>query len=254
MRSRQGSHAAVALLLLAGGCGGGGGSGSPGPDPIAITFSPSPFTASFSQGDFVPPVALNITLSRLPQGTTFAFLALDQAVLSTITLAITQIGPTTFSVPLTPTCTLAPGSHTGTMTMRLCTDQACNAPIPVTGNVLPYVFNVSPGHLLTAKVGGVAVPGFISHCTPSFFTAKVGQLVEVTSSVEVTWATGIGTSAGVPTVSNETSTTTTWSATVGELSGGNIPGVTYGVVSVHATPTSGGGPTLDASITVVGGG
>lgn len=253
MRSRHGSHAAVAMLLLAGGCGGGGSSGSSGPDPIAITFSPSPLATAFNQGDFVLPVTLNVTLSRLPQGTIFVVLGLDQPVLSNTTLIVSQIGPTTFSVPLTPSCTLAPGSHAGSMTLRLCTDQACNGSLPLTGNVLPYAFTVGPGHVLTAKVGGVAVPGIISHCTSSFFTAKVGQVVEVTSSVDVTWATGIGTSAGVPTVSSETSTTTTWSATVGEQSGGNIPGVTYGVVFVHATPT-GGGPTLDANVTVVGGG
>ena len=111
MRSRHGSHAVVAMLLLAGGCGGGGSSGSSGPDPIAITFSPSPLTTAFNQGDFVLPVTLNVTLSRLPQGTIFVVLGLDQPVLSNTTLIVSQVGPTTFSVPLTPSCTLAPGSH-----------------------------------------------------------------------------------------------------------------------------------------------
>ena len=47
-------------------------------------------------------------------------------------------------------------------------------------------------------------------------------------------------------------TSTTWSGTVAEQNGNNMPGVTYGVVFVHATPVS-SGPTVDASISVVGG-
>jgi hypothetical protein len=35
------------------------------------------------------------------------------------------------------------------------------------------------------------------------------------------------------------------------MNGGNLPGVFYGVVFVHATPAS--GPSLDATISVVGG-
>jgi hypothetical protein len=49
-----------------------------------------------------------------------------------------------------------------------------------------------------------------------------------------------------------TTTPTTWSGTVSERDGNNLPGVEYGDVFVHATPAS-GGPTLSAIVSVVGG-
>jgi len=249
MRARPGGHAAAATLLLLAACG--GGSSGTSPEPIAITFGPASLTATLAQGSFALPLPLTVSLSRVPDGTVYVLLALDQPVLASTTLTVTQTGPSSFSTSLTPSCNLAPGSHTGNMTLRLCSDPACAAQLPLTGNVLPYAFTVNAGHVMTARVGGVAVPGIISQCTPQFLSARVGSLVELVSSVPVTWDFSIGTSAGVPVVSGVTTTSTTWSGTVSDVSGGNIPGVFYGVVLVHATPA--GGPTLQASISVNGG-
>lgn len=253
MHSRHYTHVAKAIVLVLAACGGSSTKpAEPAVAPIAVTFQPTPFTASFAQGSFVPPTPLNVSLSRLPDVPVSAAVVQDKPVLAGTTIAAFQVGTSnTFATSLTPSCQLSPGSYTGNLTLLLCTDPACSAPLPITGNVLPYSFQVAPGHVMTAKVAGAAVAGLISQCTASFFSATVGKVVDLVSSLPVTWQTSVGTSAGVPVVSGVTTTSTTWSGTVSERDGNNIPGVEYGAILVHATPES--GPTLSATIFVVGG-
>lgn len=199
------------LLFALGACGSGSGE-----SPIEITFNPASLTASYAQGEIAPWLSLTATLSRVPTDTVFVALVEDARVLASTQLSITpNYDGKSFSTTLWPLCTLAPGTYSGTFTLWLCHDGACQNKYPLNGNTLPYRFSVSSGTLITAAVDGVTLSTPASRCTPLFLDAKVGQKVELVANVPVTWSCSLMTSVGVPTITGLTTTTTTWSGVMG---------------------------------------
>lgn len=236
---------AVALIAL-GGCGA-------HEDPVAVTFNPAALTATYAQGDTVVPIQNVVTLSRALSGDFFIRLLQDAEVLEP-TLSVTVNSTTSFNAYITPKCMLTPGTHAGKLALALCMDASCNLAIPTSGSVLPYSFDVGPGLVVTAKLGGVDVGSTFSRCASSRGPdVKPGQRLELTSSEPVAWNHDVWTSRGVPVVSGLAKTSTTWSAILSDSSGGNTPGVSYGTVNVYANPESGKGGGLHLSCWIVGG-
>jgi hypothetical protein len=165
-------------------CACGSGSGS-----ILVSSNPAALVASYPQGKITPTLPVSATLSEVPAGPVYVTLVEDGAVLQDTRLTVRSSGDgTTFSTTLQPSCMLAPGVHSGGLTVRMCSDGACLYPIPLRGGVLPYQFSVSNGTLITGAVDGVTRPTPGACCAWLFNRTKVDQKIDVVASVPVTWS------------------------------------------------------------------
>jgi hypothetical protein len=175
--------------------------------------------------------------------------ALDPDLLS---VSIAPDGSTA-SATLSPSCALAPGVHSGVLTIALCRDAACTSRFPVSGNTIPYTFTVSPGALVTAKVNGVAQPGFAASCGGTLhLRGTVGQTVEFTSTVPVSWSSSMGGGTSFPTMLGLASSPTTWTCTLGIDSpyGPPAANTVFGNLSFMVTPTAGPSNPIALSVDV----
>jgi hypothetical protein len=198
MASRLG-RAAVASLVAVVGCSGGG---TADDGPLRVQFSPATLSRGFAQGDHLSGTEVTVTFSRPipnpedPQAYAFTFQQEPGSVLDFTNGLWLDPQPTVWRMTLWPSCGLGPGVYEGTITFVLY-DRVSFAKVPLTGNVLPYAFTVSPGVApprVTAAVDGVPQPGFDTICGRSDLSLDLsnGQTLSLTSTVPVTWRRGVG--------------------------------------------------------------
>jgi hypothetical protein len=197
---------AIPLLLVLCACGGDG-DGS-----IQVSYNPAALVASYRQGEITPTLPVSATLSETPAGPVYVALVQDKAVLQDTQLSVSSSPDgKTFFTTLQPSCMLAPGVHSGALTLLMCSDSACLHPIPLRGAVLPYQFSVSSGTLITGAIDGVTQPTTGARCTWLILRTRVGQRVDLISNVPVTWSCSINTTFGIPSITGLAITETTWS-------------------------------------------
>jgi hypothetical protein len=196
------------LGLLA--CGGGGGSGS-GPS-FTLHFTPGRLTAQYFHNQHqllntsAPPVTAGVsgTIDPLPSGTLYVVLVLDAAVFVGEP-SVSLLGGNAFTLSLTPDTNLAPGTYTGNISIQMFQDAARAKPYSVIGGTLPYTLTVAPELTVTAAIDGVAagvvfssshtavtdINGSTIYWNPlqpaAAFNLTTGQVLELRSSVPVTW-------------------------------------------------------------------
>lgn len=226
--------ACAVLLAVMVGCGGGGGGGS---GAVSVSFSPSAISSSYASGgqSITPPVA-NVTASvtNLPAGTVYVYVLEDAAVLAPGAYTVTRNPDGTYAVSLPFNTSLAAGTYTGNLTLRLCRDIACTSEITVTGGRIPYSVTVTPGIQISAWVNS----------NPVALTAlqvRGGDVLSLQSTLPVSWSVASG---GVN-VTNQMSTTTSWSATL--VYGLSSPG---GTGTLMVTATSSGTPQAQKVVSI----
>jgi hypothetical protein len=233
-----------ALCVLVAGCGGSGGGGNGGGPAITMSFSPAALSASFKQGDPITGLPVAVAITHATNQQVFVLIEEPEAVLDPVqtSISLSPDGNSATAI-VWPSCSLSPGVHSGAFTVAVCTDSSCTSRLSTSGNTLPYTFTVSPGALITAKVDGVAQPGFSAHCGGQLILhAKVGQTVELTSAAPVTWSSAIAGTNAFPTVTGAAQSATTWTATLGIDNPSAVPANTlFGSLNVSATPTDGSG-------------
>jgi hypothetical protein len=116
------SLSAVVLSISA--CGGGGGGGGDKP-PASLSVSPSELTFSATSGSSAPaPQTLRGTISGTVEGDLFITITLNTNIVTVPGVVITStISGEAQVYPASP-ATLGPGAHTGTITLRACTNNA----------------------------------------------------------------------------------------------------------------------------------
>ena len=149
---------AVAFLLGVAGCGGGGEDGG-GDGSIQVTCSPARITTYLTSWETGQGLVVRASLSPVP-GTSYPQILDSGSVLVAGSTYVTENSDGTFSANLPIRNDLAPGTYTGTFTLRLCKDYACTGTYPLTGNVVPYTIKKTPPATTTAtadfKVDGVS--------------------------------------------------------------------------------------------------
>lgn len=190
---------------------GGGGSDSP-PSPILTVFSPSAIEASYFQNQntgvntYAQQSALHVgvSLSPIPTGVIYATLTSDKPVFSKIEVDRYGINSTPQLV-LTPILTLAPGTYTGTLTLKLFSDSMLTKQYALSASTIPFTITVSKQLTLTVKIDGVVQPAKLSNSQVAVsqinfntvywspndpvaaYTLKPGQIVEVEANMPVSW-------------------------------------------------------------------
>jgi hypothetical protein len=198
----------VALLsLAAAACGGGGdGSSGGGGDAIQVTCSPSRITSYFASWETGRRVGVRATLSPTP-ASAFPQLVDSGNVLVPGSVTVLQSNDGSFSVSLPLRDDLSTGQHTGTFTLRMCTDYACTATYPLTGNVIPYTITKTPPATTTATAdlkvngassgtGGTVDGNGVKHYAVSVPSGATLQTVTTVNIVSWSFVSG----AGHPTV------------------------------------------------------
>jgi hypothetical protein len=218
----------TALLI---GCGGGGGGGS-GQSTTTLTLNPSTLSSTFpgnNQALNFPSADIIASVSPAITTSVYATITDNVGVLSPGPVAVTANSNGTYTVQLVFNKSLAAGTYTGVFTVKLCRDRSCVSLYNLNGGSLPYTLTVTSGiQILGATVNGVTV-------SPSSLNVKDGDIVTLQSDVPVGWSTLNG---GVI-ISNQSSSSTVWSATLGY--GISTPGSTAVlnvVASTSSTPTA----------------
>lgn len=213
------------------GCGGGGGGGS-GQPTTTLTLNPSPVSATFpgnNQALNFPSADIIASVSPAITTSVYATIIDNAGVLSPGAVAVTPNGNGTYTVRLIFNKSLATGTYTGVFTVRLCRDSGCASPYDLNGGSLPYSLTVTSGiQIVGATVNGVTV-------SPVSLNVRDGDIVTLQSDIPVGWST---LNSGVI-ISNQSSSSTVWSATLGY--GISTPGSTAVlnvVASTSSTPTA----------------
>jgi hypothetical protein len=189
-------------------CGGGGGSG-PG---FTLHFIPGRLTAQYFHNQHylvntsAPLVTASVsgTIDPVPSGTLYVVLVLDAAVFVGAP-SVSLLGGNAFSLSLTPDTNLAAGTHNGNISIQMFQDAARTMPYSVSGGTLPYTLTVAPELTVTTVIDGVVAGVTFSSSSTAVtdinnstiywnpsqpataFTLKPGQVLELRSSVPVTW-------------------------------------------------------------------
>lgn len=232
----------LGLMCLAS-CGGGGGGGS---DATRVTLSPASITSSFVSNDPATsgPSAISVTASFSPAITTVVYpvIAQDKPVLNSGPVVASRNPDGSYTVQLQPNGTLAAGSYSGNITLRLCKDPACASEYALSGAVLPYNFTVTAALSVSMKINGVPatdIRSFTAATSGRTFeiTAASGDVITLDSSIPVTWVPVVaGTTAA--TVTPISSSTIQWQGTVaGSTSSGYI-GITATPLDTRQTAGS----------------
>lgn len=207
----------ILLPLAALACGGGGGGGGLEDGPaLNVHFAADQLTARFFHDQayltntYTQPlgVAVTGTVDPVPQGNIYVRVALDSPVFAPdVGLAVTP--PNGFRLVFKPLTSLAAGVYSGTINVQVFRDAAMTQPYRVSGGTLPYALTVDPELTIAVKIDGVlqAETFSSSHYAVSNFnplgygtiywygadepsatwTLHAGQVVELESSVPVTW-------------------------------------------------------------------
>lgn len=197
------SLAITATLALAA-CGGGGGTASPS---TTVALDPPSVAVSYpgeNQALNTPDAKVTATFTNLPAGTLYPVVTADKPVLARA--EATKTSSSTYSADLQFNSSLAAGTYSGTLTLKLCTDPQCGGTVALAGGTLPYTLTVTAPIKLTASVNGAPV----TIVRGQSINIKDGDHVAVQSSVPVFFTT---TQSGVR-GDNQASTATTWSGTL----------------------------------------
>lgn len=217
----------LSLVALVG-CGGGGGGGS---DAVRVTLSPASLTASFVSNDPATsgPAAIPVTASFSPAITTVVYplIAQDKPVLNSGPVIASRNPDGSYTVQLQPSATLAAGSYSGNITLRLCKDPGCASEYALSGAVLPYNFTVTAALSVTMKINGLPatdIRSFTSAVSGRTFeiNANSGDVITLDSNTPVTW-TPVVAGTTLAAVTPISSSTLQWQGTVtGTTSSGYI--------------------------------
>lgn len=221
----------AAILLALAACGGGGG-GNSNDSAITLTLNPSTISATFpgnNQSLSIPGVDVTATVSPAITSSVYVYIVDSAGVLVQGATTITSNSNGSYTVRINFNKSLSPGTYTGNFTIRLCKDSACASEYALNGGRVPYTVTVTPGiQIVSATVNGVSV-------SPTSLNVRDGDVVTLQSNVPVGWTTA---QSGVI-VSNESSSSTLWSATLGY--GLSTPGGTAQLsvyATTQATPTA----------------
>lgn len=150
--------AALFTILLLVGCGGGGGGSSS--EAFKITFSASSLTATLEQDELssYPTVQLSATSSGDPGTTVHVSVALDAATFANGDIGFLSANQATLTARVRNDLTV--GTHSGTNTINVCGDSACNKHLANSPYRIPYTITVRPGfRVSTAQIAWVANAG-----------------------------------------------------------------------------------------------
>ena len=219
--------AAIALLGSLVACGGGG--GDSGPPPIAVAVSPTTAQASSVAGTTPDGmvVVLTATLSATPTTTVYPMIVSSSAAIRTGTTDAIQTGANTWTVRLYSVPTLAVGTYSGTVSLKLCKDMQCSSEYPVTGASVPFTFTVVSMPSFTLTTNGTTttvdpMAGFqLDVANNANFT--------LTSNAPVTWTTQDVDAS----IQQQATTSTTISGQAVKT-----PGISGGMVMIFAAPVA----------------
>jgi len=148
--------AMVGLLVSCGGGGGGGGGGT-----ITVMWDQPSWDETFLLPTTFVPVSVSGSLTGAPGGTIYANLTINADGTSPFPdQDFTIVGTSrNFFVDLVVDSGLAAGTYTGTVSLVLCKDAACNSKYGVTGNTIPYVIRLIDSAGDECQVGTVTTLG-----------------------------------------------------------------------------------------------
>lgn len=131
----------LVMLLVFGltACGGGGGSDG----GLQYSVDRSPLEISFTQGDAILTPAVNVTVESAPDGDVYLGADFEGTGIDALGFAFNSDTSVSFPVTLTPD--LAPGTYTGTISIRACRDENCNSEYAGSPLRVPYTITVLPG-------------------------------------------------------------------------------------------------------------
>lgn len=133
----------LALPLVLAACGGGGDEAPPPPPQPALTFNPSPVTASVPQANTVTALQVTATSSRTYQQMVYVMVIDPVGVINPYGVTITPLSATVYQAQLTTVAGLSLGHHTGQFEVRVCYDSGCQSQVPGSPSYLPYDINVN---------------------------------------------------------------------------------------------------------------
>ena len=174
--------AALSSALLTA-CGGGGSSspGTPTPPPAtgaALTFTPASVTATAVAGTSAT-INVSATVNRPADfanaSSIFAFILDDKGVLLP-GVQLVRDSDTQYHAALQTAPSLAAGSYSGSLTVKLCPDNACASQFPGSPMALPYTFQITPA-------GSSAFSA--STAMPMTYTAHVGGAAPAAVAISV---------------------------------------------------------------------
>lgn len=228
------------LLALTGCDGGGGGGGGGGASPSnndAFSLSTSSVSFAGNQGENQPPKTVGVTVNR---GTVFIEVTADGGL---VTATFNTTSPSTGVVTIfIPSASLtAPGTHTGTVTVRGCTNGGCSQGSDVAGS--PKVINV------TFTVGAdLAVSATVTNVTYAAGSPNPArQPIQVVAPIGVSWIAssnqpwlGLSANSGIG------PSTVNYIVNPSGLGTG-----TYNGTLTFTTPSSGRSATLSVTLNVI---
>ena len=205
----------IAATALVASCGG----GDDGPDTIEVAYDVASVSKNLLLGS-PGSVDLGVTLSSVPKQAAVVVVLIDRAGILSGSASVVQTGPNTFRATLSLLDTIPVGTHTGTLSFRLCRDVACASEHPLSGAALPYSIQVWPRVTIDLVQRGVTSHNAEIGSHP----VTVGEQVTLISNVPVTWSKGSSITGND--LQNFTSTPTQWT---GQIVG--TPGGFVGVVA-----------------------
>lgn len=175
--------ASIALLSLMSACGGGGGDGSS--TTIQADITPSSLSLAGVEGSDATSIDLSVRFDHLPSGTIYPLIAASAGGWQSGNLTFVLAAEGDYRTTLSTDPTLSAGAYSGTLTLMLCKDAACQQQYSVANATIPYTIHVEPKLVLETSInGGPFNSGTdLSGLTP-------GDSVIVRSNVDVTWAQG----------------------------------------------------------------
>ena len=202
------SIAAVALGILvatSAGCGGGGDGDQGG---MHISFNPSHLSGYFPVWELgTTQLLVTGAVSPAPSGTAYVDVLDSGSLIVLASVGISGNADGSFTATLPLRGDLAPGTHTGSLTVKICRDNLCANPYQLDGGTIPYAITVTPEVTTTATadllVDGVTQTG-TGGATDGFgvrnysVSMPTGSLLEIDTSIPImTWSGG---GVGNPTV------------------------------------------------------
>jgi len=149
--------AAIAALAMLSGCGGsdGGGTGGTAAPPqtpsiatLAVTLSAATQTTTIGDDGSGTPLGFTASVAGTTGDTVIADLQYDRAQLA-LDGDVTRAADGSYQVRFRPTEALAPGTHTGSVTFRLCRDTGCGTIYPGSSQTFGYRLTTQLGDWTT---------------------------------------------------------------------------------------------------------
>jgi len=204
-------------------CGGGGGSESS--STIQADITPGSLSLAGVEGSDASSIDLSVRFDHLPSGTIYPMIVASAGGWQSGNLTFVLAAEGDYRTTLNTDPTLSAGAYSGTLTLMLCKDAACQQQYSVANATIPYTIDVEPKLVLETSING----GPFSSET-DFSGLNPGDSVIVRSNVDVTWAQG--SSAQPAHISTIASSARQWEGTV-QGSCGKMVGL-----SAHTVRTS----------------